>query len=257
MTTTDTGEAFAALVDAARRDPAVAGVVLSGSQAREGMATHRSDHDVYVVTHDGATTAIAPRRGTGLDVVVVPLAAFRVWGLPESGSDWDRYAFVHARVVHDTPDGLVAGLVARKATLTADEARALAAGTLDAFANSTYRALKNHRDGRETEGRLDAAEAIPFLLTHAFALERRVRPYNKYLGWELDRHPLRAPEWRAGRLLPLLAELLAHGRPATLRLLFADVERLARAAGHGDVLDAWGEDLALLRGESAFYDGAP
>jgi hypothetical protein len=32
--------------------------------------------------------------------------------------------------------------------------------------------------------------------------------------------------------------------------LFADVEQLARAHGHGDVIDGWEPDVAWLRGES-------
>jgi predicted nucleotidyltransferase len=260
MVTAATDGEFGALCDTARRDPAVLGVVLTGSQAREGMATRWSDHDVIVVTADGTTTRVTAGRGATLDVVVMPLAKFRIHGLPESGSDFNRYAFVHAGIVQDTPDGLIARLVARKAVLAAAEAPELAAATLDAFTNSGYRALKNRRDGRLTEARLDAAEGVPFLLAHLFAMERRVRPFNKYLGWELERHPLSSPSWRAGRLLPLLAQLLGPGWPPVLRGLFAEVERAARAAGHGPVLDAWGEDLELLRGEKpapSSYDEIP
>jgi hypothetical protein len=243
---TDSG--FSDLVRAAEADDAVAGVVLSGSRARPGMATARSDHDVWVVTRDGRGTAIGGRRTPALDVVVLPLADFRTHGLPGSGSECNRYTFVHARVAVDTDDGLIARLVARKATLTPEEGAGQAAGFLDAFTNMTYRSLKNHRDGLPREGRLDAAEAAPFLLGHVFAMERRVRPFNKYLGWELARHPLADPGWHPDRLFPLLDALLSHGRPRTLRELFRQVETSARAAGHGAVLDAWGDDLPLLRG---------
>jgi predicted nucleotidyltransferase len=254
---TEADAEFTALCEAVRRDPAVLGAVLTGSQAREGTATRWSDYDVWVVTADDTTSTIGARRTPALDVVVMPLAEFRTHGLPEFGSDFNRYTFVHARVLADTPD-LIARLVARKATLGADEARTLAAGTLDAFTNSAYRACKNHRDGRAVEARLDAAEAVPFLLTHVFAQERRVRPFNKYLGWELARHPLAAPPWRADRLLPLLDGLLGPDWPPVLHSAFADVERLARDAGHGAVLDAWDEDLLLLRGERRpSYDETP
>ncbi|MGP4112671.1 hypothetical protein ACTWP5_17390 [Streptomyces sp. 4N509B] len=243
--------AFTALCEEARRDPAVLGAVLSGSMARPGMATRWSDHDVYVVTADGATTGVAARRTPGLDVVVMPLAAFRAHGLPESGSDFDRYAFVHARILHDTPDGLLARLVEREATLGEEEAHAQAAGSLDAFVNAAYRALKNLRDGLATQGRLDAAEALPYLLAHAFARERRVRPFNRYLLWEVTRRPLADPPWPAEGLTALVEELLGPRWEPALRRVFATVERQARAAGHGPVLDAWGEDLRLLRGETA------
>ncbi|TDC74352.1 hypothetical protein E1283_16025 [Streptomyces hainanensis] len=236
------------MLETIQRDPAVAGAVLTGSKARDGMSTRWSDHDVFVIAHDGRGTDIGDRRTATLDVVAMGMAEFRRHALPGSGSEWNRYAFVGARVVHDTPEGLIAELVARKTTLTPEEADSLAAGHLDAFVNSAYRALKNHRDGHPLAGHLDAAEAAPPLLTHVFALERRVRPYNKYLAWELAQRPLAAPAWREDRLSGLLGELVAHGRPDTLRRLFTDVEPLARAAGHGPVLDAWGDDLLLLRG---------
>ncbi|GAB2930655.1 hypothetical protein [Streptomyces mayteni] len=252
-----TDHEFAALLETTRRDPAVAGVVLTGSKARHGMSTRWSDHDVFAIAHDGRATDVGDRRTATLDVVVMALAEFRRHALPGSDSEWNRYAFVGARIVQDTPEGLIAELVARKATLTPEEAASLAAGHLDAFANSAYRALKNHRDGHPLAGHLDAAEAAPPLLTHLFALERRVRPYNKYLTWELAQRPLAAPPWRGDRLPRLLGELVAHGRPDTLRRLFTDVELppanagrcpQARAAGHGAVLDSWGDDLLLLRG---------
>ncbi|GIH99957.1 hypothetical protein [Planobispora takensis] len=120
------------------------------------------------------------------------------------------------------------------------------ADTVDT-AHAVYRWLKNHRDGRATEARLDAAESIPPLLTCVFALCGRVRPYNRHLAWELRNHPLGPPAWHHERLLPLLEGVLSHADPQAARRLFLDVEPLARAAGHGPVLDAWGEDLRLLR----------
>jgi hypothetical protein len=112
--------------------------------------------------------------------------------------------------------------------------------------NGAYRSAKNRRDGRPDEVHLDAAESLPHLLTTMFALHRRVRPYNKYLGWELRQHPLADPAWDADRLLPRLRRVLADGDPGTQRDLFGDLAVAARAAGHGHVLDAWGPDLALL-----------
>ncbi|QPP08882.1 MarR family transcriptional regulator [Streptomyces bathyalis] len=54
---------FAALRARAAGDPHVLGVVLSGSQAREGAATSRSDHDVLLVVDDAGETSAARRRG--------------------------------------------------------------------------------------------------------------------------------------------------------------------------------------------------
>ncbi|MEV5976920.1 hypothetical protein [Streptomyces sp. NPDC052114] len=242
------GNAFETYVTRAEADPGVVGLVLSGSRAREDMATEHSDHDMYVITADDAeTTDLAGLRSPELDAVVLPLSRFRTRGLPGDAYAWDRYAFVHCRVLLDRLDGGVAELVARKATLTPEEARRLAADSLDAYINSLYRSAKSHRDGRRRAAHLDAAESVPWFLTALFALHGRVRPYNKYLEWELARYPLGAPHWSLPRLLPVLDRIVADGDLVAQRALFALVERAARGAGHGGTVDSWGEDLTLLR----------
>ncbi|WP_433382482.1 hypothetical protein [Streptosporangium sp. CA-115845] len=246
MTNTSAREEFSALLARVSADPAVIGAVLSGSQARQGMATHRSDYDIYLITIDDRA-ADEERRDSRLDVKAMSLEEFRAHALPGSGWEWNRYSFTHARVLKDRPDGLIGELVAGKGALSREEAHQTVAASLDTFVNAAYRWLKSHRDERATEARLDAAEAIPPLLTCIFALHCRVRPYNKYLGWELRNHPLGPPPWRQERLLPLLETVLSHAVPQTARRLFLDLEPFARAAGHSSVLDAWGDDLHLLR----------
>ena len=246
----DTPEAtLAAFVARAGADPAVAGLVLSGSQVHDGMPTVHSDHDLHVVLrdHDASPLSELDRfRSAHLDLVVLTLAEFRRRGLPGDPAAFSRYSYVHARVLLDRLDGEIAAVLDRKRTLEPDEARTAAAGYLDAYVNQTYRSLKSYRDGRAALGHLDAAESVPYALEVLFALHRRVRPYNKYLQWELERQPLGEDRWSAGRLLPVLRRLLADGDPHTQRALFGDLARAARAAGHGDVLDSWGDDLRLL-----------
>ncbi|MFC6082968.1 hypothetical protein [Sphaerisporangium aureirubrum] len=249
-------EEFDAFLGRVTGDPGVLGVVLSGSRAREGVATAHSDYDVTLVTADGVPSAEA-RRDARLDVSVMPLAEFREHALPGSGTEWNRYAFTRARVLKDTAAGLVGGLVAAKGRLTPSEAAAVAPAALDAFLNGVYRCLKNARDGDATGARLDAAEALPHHLTYVFALHGRVRPYNKYLAWELDRHPLPRPEWSREHLLGLLSEALSPAAAPAVRRLLTELEPHARAAGHGSVLDSWGDDLRFMlgHGECAAPDG--
>ncbi|SCK19998.1 Predicted nucleotidyltransferase [Streptomyces sp. WMMB 714] len=232
------------------REDGVLGAVLSGSRAREGMATELSDYDVLVVVEDAAEEAYAPlrRRDARLDVTVMPLREFRTHALPGSGTEWNRYAFVHAELLKDSRDGLVGRLLRRKGRLTEEEAAESAPVLLDAFLNSLYRCLKNDRDGDALAARLDAAESVPFYLGYVFALEGRVRPYNKYLGWELRRHPLDWPQGRHDHLLGLLGGMLSGEVACSARQLFVELEPRARAAGHEPVLASWGEDLTLMRG---------
>ena len=189
---------YNAFAEVAAADPAVVGLVLKGSQAHEGMTTGHSDHDLYVVLADGAATDLtgfAGHRSPDLDLVIVSLAEFRAAGMP----GFERYALARARVVLDRLDGGIARILAAKARLEADEAFRACEEWLDAYANSLYRCVKNDRDGHPLAARLDAADSIRFLLELLFALDRRPRPYNKYLEWELTRYPL--PGWDTGRLL--------------------------------------------------------
>ncbi|WP_229869267.1 hypothetical protein [Streptomyces inusitatus] len=245
---------YAALLERVGRDRHALGLVLTGSRAREGTATARSDYDVYLVAEDGAEHGplAAERRRDGLlDVVLLPLTEFRAHALPGSGTEWNRYAFTRAEVVKDTADGLIAELVAAKGRLTQAEAAESAPELLDAFLNSVYRCLKSDRDGRSLAARLDGADTVPYFLGYAFALDGRVRPYNKYLEWELRHHPLDRAEWAPDRLLPLLGEVLSERGPRAVRRLFREVEPYARARGHGPVLDGWGDDLELMRGSES------
>ncbi|MCF3132474.1 hypothetical protein [Streptomyces olivochromogenes] len=235
---------YDAFVELATADPAVVGLVLKGSRAHEGTATEHSDHDLYVVLDDGKTTALtrfAGHRTPGLDLVIISLDEFRSAGMP----GFERYALARAQIVLDRLDGVIAQILASKAQLDADEAFREAGKWLDAYANSLYRSVKNDRDGHALAARLDAADSIRFLLELLFAFDRRPRPYNKYLEWELARFPL--PDWDTAMLLDVADRISRTGDVSTQRGLFAQVETVARQAGHGAVLDAWGEDLDLMR----------
>lgn len=233
---------FQAFVAEATADPAVAGLVLKGSRAHDGMTTRHSDHDLYVILADGTESGLAALdgyRSARLDLVVTTLERFR------RPADWERYAIARSRVLVDRRDGEITRIVAAMGRLDAAEASRSGAALLDAYANSLYRSVKNHRDGNPLAAHLDAAASVGFLLDLLFALHRRPRPYNKYLAWELDRFPL--PGWEGATLLETVARITATGEVAPQQRLFARVEAAARAAGHAPVLDAWGEDLQLMR----------
>ena len=233
-----------------RIDDRVVGVVLSGSQARPGMATERSDFDVLIVTADDHVSDFAAeaRRDPGFDVGVTSLSAFRRYALPGSEFTWDRYSYAYSRVELDA-DGVLGALVAEKAALSEQEAAALAPGRLDQFLNSIYRSLKNQRDGRELAAQMDAAEAIRPMIGYVFALDRRVEPYNKYLEWELERFPLQVSGWDLEAMRRLINALLRAPDVARgVRQAFTAVQATAAEYGHSYVLDSWGEDLDLMRG---------
>jgi hypothetical protein len=226
---------FEDLVARATPDPQVLGLILTGSHARD-MATEHSDHDVLVVVESFTRAWPEPViRTPELDTIPYLLE----W-LSDTSDKWQRWVFRGARVLLDRTDGTVlADLCRAQATLTPQETHDWSREYLDGYINQIYRAAKNRRDGLLTLARLELMESVAWFLDTLFALHGRVRPYNKYLRWELENYPLGEP-WDAATLPERLAE-----DPMSL---WPDLERLVRQRGHGDVIDDWGtHELALLR----------
>ncbi|GAB3023098.1 hypothetical protein GCM10011376_39030 [Nocardioides flavus (ex Wang et al. 2016)] len=227
------------------------GLVLSGSAGR-GMATERSDLDVMVVLTDAAAADRSTVKSNEVDEIVDSWSELTT--VPPFGTEhwWYRWSYAWAPVLLDRTNGELAAAVRRQATLPPEEADAVLVDhdRLDGWLNFAYRALKNDRDGRALEARLDAAESVPWLLDVVFAMAGRVRPYNKYLPWELREHPLDA--WTADDLLGLVQRTL-NGDASALRETFARV-RAACAAyderrGHtrtSEMIYGWGTELAIF-----------
>ncbi len=215
----------------------------------------RSDVDVMVIRDE----PVNDREITRSSVIdEIPLTLGELETVPPVGSvaAGYRWQFAWAEVLRDRTDGRVTAAVLRQATLTEAEQRyvLIDLSRLDGFINFAYRALKSHRDGRSFEARVDSAESVASLLDVVFALNGRVRPYNKYLAWELREHPLDHRDWQPASLLPLL-EALLDGSEAAMRAAFAAVERACLRCDRNasgtvlrQIVESWGADLALLRG---------
>jgi predicted nucleotidyltransferase len=246
--------AYARLLERARADGAVVGVVVFGSRAVGVDLTPNSDVDCFVIV-DGAP-GDAQRwstHGAAVEVWAVTLDAFREHALPGDDDAWNRPSFIRARVDFDRLDGEIAAIVDRKRRLTPDETKALVDAALDDAINLIYRALKSAEAGRQLAARLDAAEAIGPLLTTAFALEGRVRPWNRWLQHELAMDPLTTPVF--ADLEALVAALAADPTAGTIRGAFRVLDVAAHDNGHGAIVDAWEPDLAWLRGEAGYREG--
>lgn len=249
MSTSIPGQpALDALLAEIAEDDGVLGAVLTGSQARNGMVTAHSDADVFVIVADEARSRWHGLHSEDLDIAVFTFEDLRQPPLPGEDIDgwWNRYAFTHARVLEDRLDGGIQILVDAQGSLTIADAEIVAKEYLDGYLNFAVRSLRSERDGRDLEARLDVTESIPYLLTTIFAIEQRIRPYNKYLLWEIARYPLIDPAFSADTP-PTHLRLLATGQYGRAqRDLFALVEPAARAAGLGSVIDAWGDDLSIF-----------
>ena len=239
---------YAELVERARADGDVLGLILTGSRGRDFRVRPDSDHDVRLVLRDDAEDRYSTPHGSAVEVVALSRSEFERTGMPGSGSEWDRYSYVRCELVLDKLDGEIARLVDAKARLSEAEGEVLAAAALDDYVNSYYRSARNHQNDLLFEARLDAAESVGPLLTALFALQGRVRPFNKFLGWELQLEPLGGETWSWEALLPRLQRIVGSGDLPEQQAVFRDVELLARAAGHGGVIDGWEPHLAWLRG---------
>jgi hypothetical protein len=241
---------YLALLDRVRTDPTVVGVVLTGSRGRKAFVRDDSDWDVRIFVDDGLADAKArfdTTHGSAVEAVVFSIDAIAQLADPTSSAAWDRYSYAHATCAYDRSGGGFEATIAALETLLPDTALATAADALDGYINAYYRSLKNARAGLVVESLLDAGESIAPLLTTLFAMHERVRPFNKFLGWELETHPLPDMPWLASDLLPRLRAIQATGDVAAQSALFRDVEGLARQAAHGDTIDSWEPDVPWLR----------
>jgi hypothetical protein len=217
------------LLAQAREDENVVGVVVHGSRGR-GLHVHeRSDWDVVVVVRERSGRYDSERGGA--------LEAFEATSLAEL-PDWMLPAITWTTPVLDKTGAVAAQL---EEVVRVDPATA--AEPLDGYVNSYYRSAKNTRAGLELAALLDAQESIPHYLRFVFAVHGRIRPYNKWLEWELQEHPLPV-ELDLARL----ERIARNGALAEQQALFRETEELARARGHGATIDAWEPDVAWLRG---------
>ena len=240
---------FAALLERARADPDVLGMILSGSHAL-GLATPHSDYDVRLIVRDEAGEAAAARYPMdafpNVDLRMMTLSEFGPYAAWDTPFAWDRYSFAHAQVLVDRT-GEIGLLVADKGRLAAEQQAAFARGALDAFINSVYRSLKCTRKGNPLCARLEASEAIQHGLAVIFALEGRLRPYPVALAHELRAYPLQTFSLSGDELLELIGAVVERGDAGELQRLFSAILAHARENGYGEVIDAWGNDIAWMQ----------
>jgi hypothetical protein len=227
----------------------VLGLWLGGSRGK-GRPTAHSDYDFGLVVAEAGLPAWRERIAAlpeGLDAALFTrpaFAAYAAWGGPQA---WDRYSFVGVGALIDRT-GDIQALIDDKARIPPPAVTAFVDASLDHFVNQSYRALKGRRDGDPLASRLEAAQAPAPFLDALFALDSgRLRPFAKYLAWELEVRPLAAAPWTSGALQALLLGVLSPDPVRALQALLRDLEPLARDAGHGAVLDAWGPALPWMK----------
>ncbi len=246
MTVAD--ERFRRLLQEARDDPAILGLVLTGSRGK-GFGTEASDYDVLVVVRDMDLGPFRMRYGEemppGIDWRATTLDEFEAYASWGSASAWDRYSFAHAAVLVDKT-GRIRRMVDEKGSVPEEHRRPIVRSALDAYINGVYRSLKCLRNRNQLGALLEAADSIGHALTVIFALEGRLRPYHGYLERELRAYPLNAFPLSPDDLLAALELIVGRGEAGAQQRLLGVVEGVTRAAGHGDVIDAWGSDYEWM-----------
>jgi predicted nucleotidyltransferase len=228
---------FDALLAGARADENVIGLVVFGSRGKGAYVDEeRSDWDVFVVVCERRDDRPF-RHGDAVETVEVTLDELR------NQPAWQRYSLAWVEPQLDKTGEVADAL---RDAVRVDPASA--AEPLDGYVNMLYRSLKNARIGLELASLLDAQESIPWYLEFLFAAHGRLRPYNKWLGWELEQHPLPIPSNTL--LLQRLERIARTGDADEQRTLFRDAEALARSKGLGNVIDGWEPDVAWLRGDA-------
>jgi predicted nucleotidyltransferase len=246
---------YAELERRARTDPAILAFWLCGSRGM-GRPTQWSDWDVGLIVAEDAYAPFCAeigltdgfqadwRPGVDLSVRTFPMfEAFAAWDSDERGY---RYMFAHLTALVDKT-GRAQPLIDAKARVPADAIAPSIHASLDHALNQSYRGLKCLRDGDPLASRIEAADGVNPLLDALFALHGgRLRPYAKYLAWELSTYPLGQIPISAEALLSGIDAVLAPRGASALARLLAICEDACRAAGHGGAYDGWGETLAWI-----------
>jgi hypothetical protein len=244
---------YARLLSSISDDETVLGFALVGSRGK-GFEHPASDYDFVLIAEPAVVEAHRARCDAlpaGFDPIVATLEAFEAsaaWGAPDVS---ERYSYAHVVPLLDRTGGVFAEVLVEKARVPDDAVAGHVAAALDHFVNQVFRSCKAYRTRATLASHLEAAEGIGPLLDAWFALDdRRLRPYPKYLAWELRTYPVAGLPWSADGLLELLERVLGSGDIPAQQELLRETERVFRAAGYGDVFDAWeGKDRWCIEWE--------
>jgi hypothetical protein len=230
-----------------KKDPNIIGLILVGSRGK-GFSKEYSDYDFHIIVKDEVLPAYQKKFDEydaidGIDCSAKTIQEFREYAEFGSEFEWDRYSFTHVQAELDKTNGKLQKLIDKKGRIPEKHWKKYLAGHLDGYINSVFRSLKCLRDNNLVGYRLEAAGSIDLFLTCAFAFhEFRLRPYYKYLKYELEKYPLNKFPWSANELIKMLHSILETGDYLTQQKLLIEMEKLARKEGFGHVFDGWEGD---------------
>ncbi len=232
---------YAALVVEAQQDPNILGLILAGGRGK-GQFTEQSDYDVELIATDTAAAKGKYKKYEEKDIIdsINPMTldefrAHAAWGGPEQ---WNRYTFAHNKAVFDKA-GELQKIIDEKGVIPPGKERELVENNIGGYMNLVYRAIKNFRDGNALSARLDGCESLPWLLTALFGSENRIRPYNKFLRWELEKYPIADLPFTTDEFLKKIELIIATGNIAVQKEVFKKCIQFFCNKGFVKTVNSW------------------
>src|SRR3989344_5012080 len=211
-------------------DSNVLAFIPTGSRAK-GVITPNSDWDVFIIVKDNFEKQYQKKypfeKYEKLNFTVIGLKNFQnylKWGSPFR---WNRYNFVYAKAVFDKSNKIQKWLDSCR-FIPRNFLKKYIEENLGGYTNYVYRSFKNNRDKRFLASRMDAIEANGYFLNAIFAIHGRIRPYNKYLEWELEKYPLSKLNISFSILIKNIIKVLDNVDIKSQKIIFAELEKIAR-----------------------------
>ncbi len=236
-------EKYQSLLKESHDNSYIVGLFLGGSRGKDfDFVTKDSDLDVYVVVSDDAPPELLKKlrsyESDGFEIRVYTKSEFIKYAAWGSDREWDKYNFAHNKAIIDKT-GDIQKVMDEKIGIPADMRTRLITESLDSYINEVYRSAKYWRDGNELSAYLDATESLPFLMTALYALAGRLKPYNKYFQWELEKYPLKFLPWSAKEFIVDYVQILRTGDIKTQEKVYKGVKRLFSEQGFSKTFEDW------------------
>ncbi len=232
------------VLEESKNNKDILGLFFGGSRGKSNeFLTKNSDMDIYVILSDTSPSELLEklmsyRANEFFEIRVWKLSDFihyADWGTKE---DWNRYNFSHNKAIVDKT-GEIQKLIDEKGILPEIVKKKVIEDSLDEYFNFVYRSAKYWRDGINLSAYIDATESLPSLMTALYALEGRLRPYNKYFEWELKNYPLKLLPWPVDEFIFDYKHILETGDINTQKKIFTLVKQLFINQGFKDSIDGW------------------
>ncbi len=231
---------FESVLEKAKSDERVIGLILAGGRGK-GVYTENSDYDVAIIATDESVSDVKNEYKTKqemVEIVVRSISEFKNYATAGSTEEWDKYTFAHVKAQIDKT-GEIQKLIDEKGIFPKDQILKVAKNALEGYLNSLYRSIKNNRDGNALASHFDACESLPWLLIFLFAIEGRVRPYNKFLKCELEKYPLKNLSISSEDFLKKIESIIKSGDIEVQKEIHKMVEEIAIKNDCSGVINDW------------------